>query len=196
MGVTVSNLVLGPARLYYAPFGAAEPLDSSVTPNGVTTPPGSPWVDVGGTDGGVNFTVEGTLQALQVDQIVMEVGARLTDLKMSLQTKLSEVTLTNFTTALNGATTTGSGTGYSTLDVTVTSAATQPTYLALIMDGFAPYLNTGAPALRRCIIRKVLATPKISLTGDRKTQQSYDLTWSCYYVSNSINPIHIIDQQA
>ncbi len=62
MGVTASNLILGPARLYIGAFGGAEPADSAVTPNGVTTPPSSAvWTDVGGTDGGVTYGVEGTL---------------------------------------------------------------------------------------------------------------------------------------
>lgn len=194
MGVTVSNLVLGPANLYFAPFGSAEPADSSVTPNGMTTPPGSPWVDVGGTDGGVNFVTEGELTALAVDQIIMDVGARQTGLKMSIQTKMAEVTLTNFNTALNGTASQGSGSGYATLDINVTQAATQPTYIALIMDGLAPYLSTGAPARRRVIVRKVLATPKISLVGDKKNQQSFDVTWNAYYVSAGVTPVHIVEQ--
>jgi len=45
---------MGPATLYAAAFGSIEPLDSAITPNGVITPPGSPWVDVGGTNGGIS----------------------------------------------------------------------------------------------------------------------------------------------
>ena len=195
MAVTASNLILGPARLYIGAFGATEPLDSTVTPNGVSTPPASPtWTDVGGTDGGIQYSVEGTLTDLGVDQIIMSVGARLTDLKMMVTTKMSELTLTNMSNALNQITQTGSGSGYATQDVTVTSAASQPTYSALIIDGWAPYLATGASALRRVIVRKVLATPKISLMYDRKTQASYDVSWTCYFVSNSINPVHVVDQ--
>ncbi len=126
----------------------------------------------------------------------MEVGARLTDLKMMVTTKLSEMTLANMNAAINSITTSGSGTGYATQDITVTSAATQPTYSALIVDGWAPYLSSGAPALRRIIVRKVLATPKVNLVYDRKNQASYDVTWNSYFVSNSVNPVHVVDQQA
>ena len=195
MSVNAANLILGPARLYIGAFGAAEPADSTVTPNGVTTPPSSPtWTDVGGTDGGVQYSVDGTLTNLQVDQIIMPVGARLTDLTMMVTTKMSELTLTNMSNALNQITSTGSGSGYATQDVTVTSDASQPTYAALIIDGWAPFLASGASALRRIIVRKVLAAPKVSLMYDRKTQGSYDVSFSAFFVSNSINPVHVVDQ--
>jgi hypothetical protein len=196
IGVNIANLVLGPARIYGAPFGSTEPLDSTVTPNGVTTPPTSPWVDLGGTDGGVSFEVDTTYTDLQVDQLIMMVGARLTELKMSVTTKLSEMTLANVNTSLNSITTSTTGSGYATQDITVGSAATQPTYAALIIDGWAPYLSSGAPALRRIIVRKVLSQAKVMMMADKKTQQSLDVAFGAYYVSSSIAPCHLVDQQA
>lgn len=196
IAVNSLNLTLGPARLYLAPYQTTPPPDSAVTPNGPTNPPSSPWTDVGGTDGGVVFTAEGTLTDLSVDQIIMPVGSRLTDLKMSIQTKMAETTLANMNAALNSIMSSGSGTGYNTSDITVTSAATQPTYTALILDGWAPTLSTGSPALRRIVVPKALATPKVSLTYDKKTMASYDVTWNVYFVSQSANPVHIVDQTA
>lgn len=194
--ITASNLVLGPARLYVGAFGATEPADSSVTPNGVTTPPSSStWVDVGGTDGGINFEVDSTYQDLNVDQIIMAVGTRLTELKITVAAKLSEMTLGNINTALAMIGTTGGGSGYSTLDINVGTSATQPNYAALIIDGWAPYLSTG-PALRRIIVRKVVAATKVGIMGDRKTQQAIDCTWNAFFVSNSVSPAHIVDQTA
>lgn len=194
IAVTASNIALGPARLYVAPFGTSPPADSAVTPNGPTNPPSAPWTDVGGTDGGVAFAADGTYTDLAVDQIIMPVGARLTDLKMSITTKMAEVTLANLTTALNSITSNGSGSGYITQDITVTSAATQPTYVALLMDAWAPFLSSGAAALRRIVCYKALSQPKINLMYDRKSQASYDVSWSIFFVSNSVNPVHIIDQ--
>ena len=196
VAVNAANLVLGPARLYVAPFGSTEPLDSSVTPNGPTTPPSSPWTDVGGTDGGVVLEVDNTYQDLQVDQLTMMVGSRLTAMKMTVTAKLSEMTLANLNTALNNIATISTQTGYTTMDVPVGTASTQPSYAALIIDGWGPTLTTGAPALRRVIVRKVLSQVKASLAYDKKTQQSLDCTFSAYYVSNSINPLHIVDQTA
>lgn len=197
MAVTASNLVLGPARLYVGQFGSTEPLDSSVTPNGTTTPPSTPpWTDVGGTDGGVTFEADSTYTDLSVDQIIMNVGSRLTEIKLTVAAKLSEVTLNNLNVALNSIGQTSGGTGYSTLDIPVTSAATQPTYAAIIIDGWAPYTASGAPALRRVIVRKVLSQTKATLSYDKKSQLAYDCTWTAYYVSSSINPVHIVDQTA
>ncbi|MEU8920295.1 hypothetical protein AB0D10_05065 [Kitasatospora sp. NPDC048545] len=196
IAVNAANLVLGPARLYVAPFGSTEPADSTVTPNGPTTPPSSPWTDVGGTDGGVTWEVDNTYTALQVDQITMEVGARLTAMKMTVTAKLSEMTLGNLQTALNNIGTLATNSGYSTLDIPVTSASTQPSYAALIIDGWAPMLSSGQPALRRVIVRKVLSQVKAQLSYDKKTQQAYDCTFSAYYVSSSISPVHIVDQTA
>lgn len=194
ISVNAANLVLGPARLYVGAFGVTEPLDSTVTPNGTTTPPGAGWTDVGGTDGGVSFEVDNTYTDLAVDQIIMSVGARLTDMKMSVVTKMSEMTLTNLNTALNSIATVGGGSGYSTLDIPVGSAATQPTYAALCIDAWAPMLSTGAPALGRVIVRKVLSQVKVAMMYDKKTQGSLDVTFSAYYVSNSISPCHLIYQ--
>lgn len=197
MSVNAANLVLGPGRLYVGAFGATEPLDSTVTPNGVTTPPSSSvWTDVGGTDGGVSLMVENTYQDLAVDQVLMPVGARLTDMKMTVATKMSELSLANLNTAMNNIGSTGSGSGYATMDINVGTSATQPSYLAMIIDGWAPMLNTGLPALRRIIIRKVLAEVKVSMAFDKKTQQGIEASFAAFYVSGSISPIHIVDQTA
>lgn len=194
LAVNAANLVLGPARLYVAAFGSTEPLDSTVTPNGTTTPPGAPWTDAGGTDGGVTWEVDNTYTGLNVDQVTMEVGARLTGMKMTVTAKLSEMTLNNLQTALNNIGTLAVNAGYTTLDIPVTSASTQPSYAALIIDGWAPMLASGQPALRRVIVRKVLSQVKAQLAYDKKTQQAYDCTFSAYYVSQSITPVHIVDQ--
>ena len=44
--------------MYWAPFGTTEPADSTVTPQGYLTIPPSPWTDIGGTTGGVNFEID------------------------------------------------------------------------------------------------------------------------------------------
>lgn len=195
MAVTASNLVLGPARLYVGSFGSAEPADSAVTPNGYLTPPSSAmWTDVGGTDGGVTAEIDSTYTGLTVDQIIMEVGARLTELKLSVTAKLAELTLANMNFALNQVGIIAPNTGYTTMDIPVGVSSTQPTYAALLVDGWAPYTQAGTPALRRIIVRKVLSQTKIGLAYDKKTQQSFDCSWSAYYVSSSITPWHQVDE--
>lgn len=196
MTVNVANLIMGPARLYVAPFGSTEPADAIVTPYGTTTPPSSPWTDVGGTDGGVNFEADTTYTDLQVDQITMAAGARLTEQKFQVTTKMSEMTLANFQVAVNNIGIYSTGSGYETLEIPVGTSATQPSYLALCIDGWGPTLATGQPALRRIIVRKVLSQVKATLSFDKKTQQAYDVTFAAYFVSGSINPVHFVGQTA
>jgi hypothetical protein len=196
LAVNAANLVMGPATLYVAAFGASEPLDSAITPSGVSTPPGGSWVDVGGTDGGVNLEVDNTYTGLNVDQVLMEVGARQTAVAIKVSAKLAEMTLNNINQALNNIATVSQGAGYASMDLPVGTSATQPAYAALLIDGWAPMLGTGAPARRRVIVRKVLSQTKVTLTHDKKTQQSLDCSWSAYFVSGSIMPLHIVDQQA
>ena len=194
MSIDALNLVLGPARLYVAPFKSTEPQDATVTPNGYLTPPGAPWTDVGGTDGGVTFEIDNTYTDLQVDQVIMAVGSRLTEAKMTVTAKLSEMTLTNFQTAINNIGIQASGTGYQTMEIPVGTASTQPQYAALCIDGWAPMTTSGTPALRRIIVRKVLSQVKASLVWDKKTQQSFDCTFTAYYVSDTVNPVHWVDE--
>jgi len=193
ISVTASNLVLGPARLLVGAFGATEPADSDITPNGASyTFDSTYWTDVGGTDGGVTFEADVTLTDLEVDQVTMPVGARQTAIKMTVAAKLSEMTLANMNTALNSIGITNSGGGYETLEIPVTSAATQPTYAALLIAGWAPYASTAMA--RWVIVRKVLNQTKATLVYDKKTQQSYDCSWTSYYISDTINPVHVVDE--
>jgi hypothetical protein len=194
LSVNAVNLVMGPAILYVAPAGTTEPTDAVVTPNGYYTPPASPWTDVGATDGGVTFETDQTYTDFSVDQLTMSPGARLTETKMTVVTKMSEMSLANLQTALNGIGITGSGSGYSTFDIPVGVTSTQPSYAALCIYGWAPALTGGTPALRRIIVRKVLSQVKASLMFDRKTQQSLAVTFNAYFVSNSLPPVHITDE--
>lgn len=182
---------MGPATVYYAAAGTAEPADSSVTAEGWLVPPPAPWRDLGGTNGGVVLEVDGTITDFVVDQMIMNPGGRVTALKATVTTPLSEISDDNLSAALNNLVQRGSGTGYTTLDILDGLDATQPGYSALIIDGWAPETTTGAPALRRAIVRKVLNTAKVQLTSDKKTQQVLSCTWNVYSVGGGITPIHI-----
>ncbi len=188
--ITPGNLTQGPADLYIAVFGTTEPADSS---GGVTSAPGAGWTGLGGTQKGVHFEVDSTYDQQVVDQLVDPVGARLTKRAISITTSLAETTLTNLNNALNSLLTQGSGSGYATGDLQTTTSATQPTYAALIIDGWAPLLSSGAAARRRIIVRKVLSQTKAVLNYDMPDNVTYDCTWTAYYVSASIPPFHIIE---
>ncbi len=138
MSVNVLNLVEGPAACYAAPFGTTEPPSSAITPAGASYVPPAPWTDVGGTDGGINFTSDTTYNALVVDQITMDVGARLAEQKFGIAAKLAEMSLVNLAFAMNNNVVSTPGTGYTVTDFLVGNAATQPQYVALMIQGWAP----------------------------------------------------------
>lgn len=186
--ITPGNLVQGPADVYYGAFGTTEPADAAVG-----TAPGAGWTGIGGTQGGVNFEVDNTYDQQTVDQLIDPVGARLTKRAIQVTFKIAEATLTNLNLAMNSLMTQGSGTGYSTSDPQTTTSATQPTYSALIVDGWAPALAGGGAARRRVIVRKVLSQAKVQLTYNMTGNAVYDITWTAYYVSPSIPPFHVVD---
>lgn len=184
MSVTTTNLIQGPATLYSGAFGAVEPLDTAVN----TTPAASAWTDLGGTQGGVKLSVDQTYSELEVDQITLRVGSRLTKQDFTIETSLAEATLENLSTTLNGGTA-ASGAGWKSFDPNVTSSATQPNYFACILDGYAP-----SQFRRRVIGRRMLNTDSVDLDYQKDKQTLIPLKLSGHYVSSSIAPFHIVDQ--
>lgn len=194
MSVNPQNLVQGPASLYVAPFGSTEPADSTATVAG--GPPGGVWVDAGGTETAVAIEEDVKYTAQRVTQIPMDLGGRMTDYVVTVSTQMAEVNVANLQTALNGLNTVTVSGSYTTVDRIVSSAAVQPTYAALIVDGWGPTLATGQPARWRHIIRKVLSQPKIMRSYAPDKGVVYDVTFSAYWVSASIAPVHEILQTA
>jgi hypothetical protein len=185
MSVTTTNLVLGPGKLYTGAFGATEPADSAVN----TSPAASAWTDVGGTMGGMTVTVDQTYTELEVDQIVDSVGRRLTKREMTVTTSLAEQTLNNLSLILNGGTA-ASGSGWASFDPLTASSATQPTYIALLVDGWAP----GGAFNRRAIARRCLSTAKTEFLYTKDKQSVFACAFAAHYVSPSLAPIHWVDQ--
>ncbi len=183
MSVTVTNAAQGPGTLYIAAFGATEPLDTAVN----TTPATSAWTDLGGTQDGVKFTVDQTYSEMEFDQVVDRVGSRLTKRDFMVETSLAEVTMANFTYALNGGTA-ASGAGYKSFEPAFDTAATQPTYRALIVDGYAENSYR-----RRIIVRKTLSTDATEASYMKDKQTLFPVKWAAHYVSASISPVHIVD---
>lgn len=183
MAVTTTNLIMGPATLYLGAFGATEPADTDVN----TTPPASTWTDVGGTQDGVKITIDQTYTPLEVDQIVDVPGSRLTKRAVMVETNLAEPTLENLKLLLNDGTA-ASGAGYKSLEPIYASSATQPTYRALLLDGYAP-----TQLRRRLIVRKVLSTEKVESTYKKDSQTLFTVKWDAFYVTSSIAPFKYID---
>lgn len=185
MSVSTTNLVEGPGKLYTGAFGATEPADSAVN----SAPAASAWTDVGGTMGGLTVTVEQTYTELEVDQLVDSPGRRLTKRETTVTTSMAEPTLANLALVLNGGTT-ATGAGYASFDPLITNSATQPNYIALICDGWAP----GGAFNRRAVVRKCLSTAKVEFLYAKDKQNVFAVTWNAHYVSSVITPFRWIDQ--
>ncbi len=186
MAVVVTNLTQGPGTLYTGAFGVAEPAETAVA---LAAAPGAGWTDVGGTSDGSQVSIAQEFAELEVDQVVDVPGRRITKRDVTLSTNLAEPTLENLAVAMNSGT-------VSTVDTTLVkklvpsaeTSVTQPTYKALLLDGFAP-----RQLRRRIIVRKVLSTNNVEFAYKKDEQTVFSVTWSAHYVSTSITPFVIYD---
>lgn len=184
MSITPSNLVQGPAVLYYGAYQASEPADSAVG----TAPSSGSWTDLGATDEGLTLMVNREFSELTVDQIAGIAETRLTKVDPQVKTNLAEATLANFSKAMNGGTVTTSG-SYATYDPSETEADFTPTYFALIVDGWAP----GSSKRRRVILRKCLFIENIEAKWAKDGKFMYPVTIRAHYISSSTKTFHIVD---
>jgi hypothetical protein len=194
MGVTPTNLVVGPATLYYGIMGTTEPAYSAIA-----SPPGAGWTDVGMTADGtaILLEIDQTVTDFGCEQIIDRIAGRITKRIIQITATLQEATLQNMQLALNGLATITQGTGYSVLDPVTASAASQPNYTAFILDGWAPTTGTTETACRRRIaVRKCLSASKVDLEYEKTKPVLYSTTWSGYYVSPGIAPYEVIDQDS
>ena len=187
MGVTVTNLIQGPGTLYkgaYSETGAAEPANEAVN----TTPQASAWTDVGGTQDGVNLEIGREYSELEVDQIVDIPGRRLTKREFTLTTNLAEPTLENLA-MLNNDTAPTTGSGFKYHEPSFTGSELQPTYIALIFDGYSP-----SGYRRRVIGRRMLSIDPITFAYKKDEQTVFSAKWAGHYVSSTLAPYKIVDQ--
>lgn len=183
MAVTATNLIMGPGTLYVATFGTAEPADSTIA-----TAPAS-YTDVGGTQDGVSLAITQEYAEMEVDQLVDVPGRRLTKRVFTLETNLAEPTLAMLKVALNngGTITTAAGVS-SAYEPDAGDTTVNPSYSALIFDGFAP-----GGFRRRVIIRKALQTEDVEFAYAKGDQTVLSVAWEAHYVSSSIKPFKIVD---
>jgi len=190
MGVTASNLAMGPGALYVGDFGATEPADTAIDLAAV--PDDTDWTDVGGTMGGLTLTVSQQFKEFEVDQLVETPERRVTRREASFKTQLAEVTLENLVIALNSGTITPGVSGApDTFVPSNTDSSGTPAYKAIIFDGVG-----GGGLRRRVIVRKVLSTDNVDATSAKDAQTVYPVTFTSHYVSPSIPSYKIIQASA
>jgi hypothetical protein len=189
MTIGRTNLVAGPLTLYTGAFGATEPLDTAVS-----SAPGGAFTDAGATSGGAKLKIDQKFFELKADQIVDSAGRRLTDRDFSVKTSLAEPTLANLVFALNGGATSSGGSGataYNAYDPADTAAATQPTYICVLMDGYGPNGKR-----RRIILRKCVNIDAVETEYKKDGQTLFSVEFACHWVSSSIKPWHIVDDNS
>lgn len=179
MPVSATNLIQGPATLYTAPFGTAEPAT-------IATAPAAAWVDVGGTKDGVEWGVADEYGVLDVDQVVYEIARRRTKRVVTVKTQLAEATLANLARAIsNSAPTAGVLTADDGLNAFV------PTPFAVLLDGIAP-----GGFRRRFVLRNALSTDSVGTAYKKDGQTLIPVTFTGHWVSASIAPFVITDATA
>lgn len=178
MPVTSTNLIQGPATIYWGTFGATEPV--------ITALPAAPFVDLGGTTDGVELGIEDDYAVLGVDQVIYEIERRRTARVVTLKTNLAEATAANLAIAINN---TAPAAGILTADDGLT--AFNPAYGSVIVDGIAP-----GGFRRRIIVRKALSTDSVAVAYKKDDQTVIPVTFTGHWVSSSIKPFNITDASA
>lgn len=176
MTVTSTNLIQGPATLWWGAFGVTEPVS-------VATAPGAGWTDLGGTKDGVELSIADEYSVLEVDQIIYEVERRRTKRVVTIKTQLAEATLENLARAINNTQPASSA-----LTADDGLAAFAPSYGAVLLDGIAP-----GGFRRRAIVRKVLGTDAVASAAKKDGQTLIPVTFTGHWVSASIRPFVITD---
>jgi hypothetical protein len=190
------QVIMGAASLYSGTFsltGAAEPLDQAVN----SVPQSSAWTDLGFTNDGVTLTINQEFATMTVDQIADIIGRKMTSRDFQVKVNLAEATLENLTIGLNsGTVATGSGAGvnYKTYTPVYDGTELQPTYFALIIDGYAPADSSGVVKRRRFILRKVISIDNVEIAYKKGDMTLIPVTFGCHYVSTTLAPFKIIDQ--
>lgn len=182
MSVTPINLLQGPAVIYGATFGATEPVVTPGPPISLAVPT-TPWVDLGGTEGGLDLIINDDYGVLNVDQIIYEVERRRTKRAVQVKTSLAEATLANLAIALNN---TAPVAGTFTPDDG--TAAFNPAYQAFLFDGIAP-----GGFKRRFIARKALATESVTMSYKKDGQTLIPATFTLHWISPSVKLFSLVD---
>jgi hypothetical protein len=183
---------MGPATVYTGAFGSTEPAYSAIS----SPPSSSVWTDVGGTADGTSvlLEVEHTLTNINVEQLIDPVGARVSKRVIQVTVALEEATLANMNLAMNQLSTISPGSGYTVFDPLTAITSFQPTYMAILIDGWAPTTNTTeVECRRRMIIRKCLSSSKVDLEYEKTKPVLFNTTWTGFFISTSIAPFEIID---
>ncbi|MFD6094748.1 hypothetical protein ACFVWN_01075 [Nocardiopsis flavescens] len=189
MPVTTTNLIQGPADLFWGTFGVTEPAKADIVGNYFEDlPVADLWHDCGGTQGGLTLELNQEYGELEVDQIVDVPESRLTKRVYKVNTNLAEPTLDNFKIVANGGTIT-EGAGYRDYEPDMDNSAVSPRYGAILVQGIAP-----AGMRRWVIVRKVLNEATVGSEQLKDGQAVFPTEFKSHYITRAIRPFTKIDE--
>lgn len=193
--LVANNTVRGPANVWVGTFGVTEPAQSNAA---LIADPSTGWTSIGLTTGGVTWDDDQTVSGTRADQVLDEIGARITARKTMVTFSMEEPTLARLAIVLNNFGTVSSpGSGISVYDPGQFNAGNIPSYTAILVDGWGPQISGGGAARRRAIFRKVLNTAsKVEAVYDPTKDGVWAFSGQCYFVSTSISPYVVMDQTA
>lgn len=132
--MAVTDILVTPAKIYYAPVGEALPDETSV---GYGDAWGGNWVDLGYTLEPVSLSYETETFELEVEQITLPVRRVRTKETVMIETSLAEMTATNLALVVDGtATTTAAGVGQVGFDEILAGGAVDLSEYAWGFEGF------------------------------------------------------------
>jgi hypothetical protein len=111
--MAVPTLLTDPGFLYWAPLASTPPVSDNtmVTASKFTNTWAAPWVPLGPTDSGGDFTYTSTVQAVSVAEFLDPIGYRTTERSGNFAFALANPTAANMVKVFNGAATVVTGTG-------------------------------------------------------------------------------------
>lgn len=183
MGVTISKLIVGPADVYAKLY-----TDPAVEPATPLTVPAAGWVNMGGTQDGVNLTIAQSFEQITADQVVDVLMSVPNERTFNVETNFLEATLEMFKFATNGGSIT-SGSGFRTFTPIVDLVNEDVIYSSLLIRGRGA--DTGRK--RDVIIRRCLVTDDVEFAYQKAGAKVLAVTTTAHYVSSSIAPWIVTD---
>lgn len=131
--MAVADILLSPAKIYYAAVGTSLPNPNSI---GYGTAWGGSWADLGYTLTPISVGYSQEIFKLEVEQVTLPVKGLITMEEVTVETTLAEITAANMLLAFGGAvTTTAAGTAQVALEELKSGGSSSITYYAWGLEG-------------------------------------------------------------
>lgn len=131
--MAVADILLSPAKIYYAAVGTALPNPNSI---GYGTAWSGGWSDLGYTLTPITVGYSQEIFKLEVEQVTLPVKGLITMQEVTIETSLAEITAANMALAFGGTvTTTAAGTAQVALEELKSGGSSSITYYAWGLEG-------------------------------------------------------------